>query len=81
MSHEFIGIDQYNVGSRLERMEAAVMRFGVELRDLNSRVAHLEAREMAELNRRTRRLENIDKWFKIVAAAFVGMILGLAITH
>jgi hypothetical protein len=41
----------------------------------------LEARETAELDRLTRRYENIDKWVKILAAAFVGMILGLAITH
>ena len=81
MSHNSNSVDQYSFGSRLERMEAAVMQFGVELRDLNGRVAHLEARETAELNRRTRRLENINKWFQIFAAIFVGMIFGLAITH
>jgi hypothetical protein len=81
MSNNSSSVDRYAPDSRLERLEADGGRFGVELRDLNSRVAHLEARETAELDRLTRRYENIDKWVKILAAAFVGMILGLAITH
>lgn len=36
---------------------------------------------MAELDRVTRRYQNIDKWVQIFASAFVGMIFGLAITH
>jgi hypothetical protein len=81
MSNNSNSMDQYTHGSRLERLEADGRRFGVELRDLNSRVAHLEARETAELDRITRRYQNIDKWIQILAAAFVGMIWGLAITH
>ena len=81
MSNSSSSVDRYTPDSRLERLEADGMRFGVELRELNSRVAHLEARETAELDRLTRRYENIDKWLQIFTAAFVGMIWGLAITH
>ena len=81
MSNNSNSMDQYTHGSRLERLEADMRRFGVELRALASRVTHLEARETAELDRLTRRYENIDKWVQIFAAAFVGMIWGLAITH
>lgn len=81
MSHDSNSVDQYASDSRLERLETDVGRFGVELRALNDRVAHLEAREIAELDRVTRRYQNIDKWIQIFASAFVGMIFGLAITH
>ena len=81
MSYNSSGVDRYAPDFRLERLETDVARFGVELRALNDRVAHLEARETAELDRRTRRRENIDNWVKIFAAVYVGVILGLAITH
>jgi hypothetical protein len=81
MSHNSNSMDQYTHGSRLERLEADVGRLGDGLSALNRRVGHLEARETAELDRITRRYQNIDKWIQILAAAFVGMIWGLAISH
>jgi hypothetical protein len=81
MSYNSNSVDRYTPDSRLERLKAEVRCFGIELRDLNSRVAYMEAREKAELDRLTRRRENINRWFQIFASAFVGMIFGLAITH